>query len=78
MCSLLTILYMYMEPVEGRREERACLALEHTLCILLDRRLTLTVGHSLKPQPPAQVERAWDASEGQRDAIGFDRICTTN
>lgn len=28
--------------------------------------------------PPAEVEGAWDALEGQRDAIEFDRICTTN
>lgn len=57
---------------------RACLALKHTFCILRVCRLAVTVGHSLKPQPPAEVERAWDASEGQRDAIGFDRICTIN
>lgn len=62
----------------GGREERACLALEHTLCILPLCRLALTVGHSLKPHPPAELERAWDALEGQRDAIEFDRICTTN
>ena len=76
--SLLATLCRYVEPAEGRRGERACLALEHTLYILPVRRLALAVGHSLKPQPPAEVERAWDASEEHRDTIGFDRICTTN
>lgn len=69
---------MYVEPVDGRRGERAGLALEHMLWILLVCGLALTVGHSLNPQPPAEVERTWNASEGQRDAIEFDRICTIN
>lgn len=62
----------------GRRGPLEHTVLEHTLCFLPVCRLALTVGHSLKPHPPAEVERAWDALEGQRDAIEFDRTCTTN
>lgn len=63
MYSLLATVYVHGAR-GGEEKERARLALEHTLRILPVCRLALTVGHSLKPQPPAEVETAWDASEG--------------
>lgn len=63
-----------MQTVDGRRKERG---------------MTGAGAYAVHPAfhtqpflkalpPPAEVEGAWDALEGQRDAIEFDRICTTN
>lgn len=70
-CSLLAALRADSGWEEGGEGHDWCWSIRCASCL----------SHSAVPQslaPPAEVEGAWDALEGQRDAIEFDRICTTN